>query len=146
MRAVGAFIHLQDSMNRIVSRILTGVAIGLVLMAILASCSSTKHVPQGELLLDKVDIHITDPHKDVEESQLMNYLRQNANHRVLGGLKLQLAFYNMSGHDTTKWYNRWIQRVGTCHLRQHADTGKPGTAAHRTEQPWLHEEHGDSSR
>ena len=84
-----------------------------MLMAMLASCSSTKHVPQGELLLDKVKIHITDPKPGVESSQLANYLRQNANHRVLGGLKLQLAFYNMSGTDTSKWINRWIQRVGT---------------------------------
>ena len=77
------------------------------------SCSSTKHVPQGELLLDKVNINIADPQRDIKASQLANYLRQNANHRVLGGLKLQLAFYNMAGRDTSKWYNRWIQRVGT---------------------------------
>ena len=85
----------------------------LSVMAMLASCSSTKHVPQDKLLLDKVNINIADPHSDVEASQLANYLRQTANHRVLGGLKLQLAFYNMSGKDDTKWYNRWIQRVGT---------------------------------
>jgi outer membrane protein assembly factor BamA len=70
-------------------------------------------VPQGELLLDKVNINIADPQRDIKASQLANYLRQNANHRVLGGLKLQLAFYNMAGRDTSKWYNRWIQRVGT---------------------------------
>ena len=85
----------------------------LVAMALMTSCSSTKHVPEGRLLLDKVNINITDPHKDVEPGQLSNYLRQNANHRVLGGLKLQLAFYNMSGKDSTNWFNRWIQRVGT---------------------------------
>ena len=87
----------------------------VVVMALvgLFSCSSTKHVPQGKLLLDKVKINVTDPHRDVETNQLANYLRQNANHRVLGGLKLQLAFYNISGKDSTKWFNRWIQRVGT---------------------------------
>ena len=85
----------------------------LVAMALLSACSSTKHVPQGQLLLDKVNIHITDPRSEVQASQLANYLRQNANHRVLGGLKLQLAFYNLSGRDSTKWINRWIQRVGT---------------------------------
>lgn len=95
------------------SRILTAIAVGLMLAAMLSSCSSTKHVPQGQYLLDKVKINIKDPQSDVSTSQLGNYLRQNANHRVLGGLKLQLAFYNMAGHDTTKWYNRWIQRVGT---------------------------------
>lgn len=87
------------------------MAVALVVM--MGACSSTRHVPQGELLLDKVNINISDPQRDVEPSQLANYLRQNANHRVLGGLKLQLAFYNASGKDTTKWYNRWIQRVGT---------------------------------
>ena len=85
----------------------------MVAMAVLPSCSSTKHVPQDKLLLDRVNINVTDPHSEIEQSQLANYLRQNANHRVLGGLKLQLAFYNMSGRDSTKWYNRWIQRVGT---------------------------------
>jgi len=100
-------------MNRLVSRILTSAAVAVVLTALLASCSSTRHVPQGKLLLDKVKINIADPRSDVEPSQLANYLRQNANHRVLGGLKLQLAFYNMSGRDTTKWFNRWIRRVGT---------------------------------
>ena len=77
------------------------------------ACSSTKHVPQGKLLLDKVKINVTDPHKDVEASQLANYLRQNANHRVLGGLKLQLALYNIAGRDSANWFNRWIKRVGT---------------------------------
>ena len=94
-------------------RILTGFAMAMVVMALLPSCSSTKHVPPGKLLLDKVNINIADPHKEVEQAQLVNYLRQNANHRVLGGLKLQLAFYNLSGRDSANWFNRWIQRVGT---------------------------------
>lgn len=85
----------------------------LLFMVMLSACSSTKHVPEGKLLLDKVNIHINDPHDGVEPSQLANYLRQNANHRVLGGLKLQLAFYNLSGRDSSNWFNRWIQRVGT---------------------------------
>lgn len=89
------------------------MAVVVMVMVGLFSCSSTKHVPQGKLLLDKVKINVTDPHRDVETNQLANYLRQNANHRVLGGLKLQLAFYNISGKDSTKWFNRWIQRVGT---------------------------------
>ena len=100
-------------MGRLVKRLMMGLAMACLLMVVLSSCSSTKHVPQGKLLLDKVDIKIADGHSSIEASQLTNYLRQNANHRVLGGLKLQLAFYNMSGKDSTKWINRWIQRVGT---------------------------------
>ena len=26
--------------------------------------------------------------------------------------KLQLATYNLSGHDSTKWYNKWLRRMG----------------------------------
>lgn len=85
----------------------------IVLVVMTTACSSTKHVPQGKFLLDKVKINVTDPHKDVEASQLANYLRQNANHRVLGGLKLQLALYNIAGRDSANWFNRWIKRVGT---------------------------------
>ena len=100
-------------MRRTVLGKLTIAVVTIAVMALFSSCSSTKHVPEGKMLLDKVKINISDPRDGVETNQLANYLRQNANHRVLGGLKLQLAFYNLSGRDSTKWLNRWIQRVGT---------------------------------
>ena len=81
-----------------------------------ASCSSTKHVAPGEYLLDDVSIHILDRENqngDVSTYNLVNYLRQTENHKVLGGLKLQLALYNISGKDSSKWFNKWVQRVGT---------------------------------
>ena len=85
----------------------------LAALAWLASCSSTKHVPQGQYLLDKVNIDIEGgPRDDINHSTLVNYLRQTENHKVLGGLKLQLAIYNLSGSDTTKWFNRWVRRIG----------------------------------
>jgi len=74
-------------------------------------CSSTRHVPDGSYLLDKVNI-IVDDTVDVKRSDLKNYLRQIPNHKVLGFAKLQLGMYNMSGRDTTKWYNRWVRRLG----------------------------------
>ncbi len=90
-------------------------ALCIVHCALLWSCASTKHVPQGQLLLDRTRIHISDAqqHKDVIASDLTNYLRQTENHKVLGGMKLQLAIYNLSGRDSTNWFNRWIRRVGT---------------------------------
>lgn len=100
-------------MRRTVLGKLAIAVVTIAVMALFSSCSSTKHVPEGKMLLDKVKINISDPRDGVEANQLANYLRQNANHRVLGGLKLQLAFYNLSGRDSTKWLNRWIQRVGT---------------------------------
>lgn len=89
--------------------------LALIAALVIGACSSTKHVPDGKLLLDKTKINILD--KDningVTSQELVNYLRQTENHKVLGGFKLQLAIYNISGKDSTKWFNRWIRRVGS---------------------------------
>lgn len=68
-------------------------------------------MPQGQYLLDKVKIEV-DPSTGMDELTLINYLRQQPNHVVLGFAKLQLGLYNMSGNDTTKWYNRWARSLG----------------------------------
>ncbi len=84
-----------------------------VVMA-LGSCASTKHVPEGQYLLDKVKINILDEEhvNEINKKELNNYLRQTENHKVLGGFKMQLAIYNISGKDSTNWFNKWIRRVG----------------------------------
>lgn len=79
---------------------------------ILTGCASTRHVGQGQYLLDKVDIRFVDKPAGVSSEQLANYLRQQPNHKVLGFAKLQLGVYNLSGSDSTKWYNRWVRRLG----------------------------------
>ncbi|MDE6502978.1 MAG: hypothetical protein K2K78_00730, partial [Muribaculaceae bacterium] len=82
------------------------------------SCSTVKHVPEGEFLLNTVKVKIepdttgADCGKDVEASSLVNYLRQQPNHKVLGFLKLQLATYNLSGRDSTGSFNKWLRRLG----------------------------------
>lgn len=78
----------------------------------IVSCSSTRHVPDGKYLLNDVSIKVVDT-KDIKTSELYNYLRQTPNHKVLGALKLQLAFYNISGKDSTKAFNKWIRKIGT---------------------------------
>ncbi len=82
-----------------------------VVAALLWGCSSTKHVPKGQYLVDKVSVKVEDT-KEVSSGELYNYLRQTPNHKVIGFLKLQLATYNMSGRDSTKWYNRWLRNLG----------------------------------
>ncbi len=86
-------------------------ATALLWGAVVAGCSSTKHVPQGEYLLDDVDVKILD-NDEVKSADLYYYLRQTPNHKVLGFAKLQLATYNLSGNDTTKWYTRWFRKLG----------------------------------
>ena len=96
-------------MNRLVIILLL-----LAAAALFWGCSSTKHVPEGKMLLDKVSIDITDRQNadEVSTAELINFLRQTPNHRVLGGLRLQLATYSLAGRDSTKWYNRWLKSLG----------------------------------
>lgn len=74
-------------------------------------CSSTRFVGEGEYLLDKASV-VVEGDKSVGAEELLNYLRQSPNHKVLGFWKLQLDTYNLSGRDSTKWYNRWVRRMG----------------------------------
>lgn len=94
-------------------RVAAIVTILSALLPVAFSCSSVRHVPQGQLLLDRVRINVSDSTGRLDKADLVNYLRQTENHKVLGGVKLQLALYNMSGKDSTRWLNRWIQRLGT---------------------------------
>ena len=83
------------------------VAVAIIMWA----CSSTRHVPQGKMLLDEVKIVVNDS-ASIKQADLVNYLRQTPNHKVLGFAKLQLGVYNLSGKDSTKWYNNWLRRLG----------------------------------
>ncbi|MDE6153985.1 MAG: outer membrane protein assembly factor, partial [Muribaculaceae bacterium] len=90
---------------------MTRLALLACCLLFMTGCSSTRHVPQGEYLLDKSTITVEDA-PEVQAKSLQNYLRQVPNHKVLGFARLQLGVYNMSGRDSSKWYNRWVRRLG----------------------------------
>lgn len=81
-----------------------------MLCALLSGCSSTRHVPQGSYLLDKVNIEVVDT-SGVSTKGMANYLRQTPNHKVLGFWKLQLGIYNLSGKSDGR-FNRWLRKIG----------------------------------
>lgn len=80
------------------------------LLLVLASCSTTKYVPDGAYLLDEVRIE-TD-NKEVKPSDLSLYLRQTPNSKWFSLVKMQLYIYNLSGRDSTIWYNRILRKMG----------------------------------
>ena len=82
----------------------------IVALLVVSSCNATKHVPDGKYLLNKVRIEVDD--NSFNKKELKNYLRQTPNHEILGGVKFQLAIYNWSGKDSTKWYNKWVRKLG----------------------------------
>ncbi|MDE5941976.1 MAG: outer membrane protein assembly factor, partial [Muribaculaceae bacterium] len=78
---------------------------------LLGGCSSTRHVPSGSYLLDKVTIAVDDSSR-IATRKLYNYLRQQPNHKVLGLARMQLGVYNLSGNDSTARFNRWLRKIG----------------------------------
>ncbi len=86
----------------------------LLVCLIVIGCSSSKHVPEGSYLLDKVNIRVdsTGKGEQLDVSEMQAYLRQSPNHRMLWSIKFRLGFYNMSGKDSTNWWNRWMRKLG----------------------------------
>lgn len=74
------------------------------------SCSSTKYVPDNEFLLDVATVKVDA--KDVSYFDLEPYVKQKANFKTFEIFKLPLFMYNLSGKDSTKWYNRALKRGG----------------------------------
>lgn len=81
-------------------------------LLLITACSTTRHVPKDRLLLNKVKISIDSNEYHLDEDDLLTYLKQQPNHRMLWTARLRLGIYNMSGNDTTKWWNRWIRKIG----------------------------------
>ena len=85
-----------------------------IVCIVLSGCSSSKHVPDGSYLLDKVHIRLDSVGKEeqLDVTEMQAYLRQTPNHRMLWSIKFRLGFYNMAGSDSTNWWNRWMRKLG----------------------------------
>lgn len=84
----------------------------LLPLLIFWGCSSSRHVPVGSYLLDQTHISIDDSTHTFDSQSMSAYLRQTPNHKMLWSIKFRLGIYNMSGNDTTKWWNRWVRKLG----------------------------------
>lgn len=89
---------------------LTNLSVTLFLLIMLYSCSATKFVPEGEYMLEDVKIKATE--EDFKVASLKGFIRQHPNSKWFSLVKVPLAPYALSGKDTTKRINRFLQRVG----------------------------------
>ncbi len=71
------------------------------------SCNSTRFVPEGKYLLNKISIKVDD--KNLKKDELKTHIRQKENLRILGILKFHLWVYNLSSE---KKENSWLKRMG----------------------------------
>lgn len=93
--------------SRFLPVLMTGIA-GLIL----SSCSASRDLPEGQVMLNKVSVVVDGKYSDVNPSQLKNYVRQKGNSRWFSAVKIPLGVYAMAGEDTTKWINRTLRNMG----------------------------------
>lgn len=86
------------------------LTICIFLTLLLSSCNVTKYVPEGEYLLDKVNI--TTDEKDLKDTDFSIYLRQQPNLKLFNFIPFNLGLYSISSPDTTLWINRFLQKIG----------------------------------
>ena len=76
----------------------------------LCSCSVNKFIPDKQYLLDEVDV-VSDS-KEVKPSLFTSYIRQNPNAKWFNLVKIPMRIYCISGKDSSKWMNRFLQKIG----------------------------------
>ena len=89
---------------------LSGIMLSFLILGLLAACSPTRFLGEDEYLLDNVSIHASQ--KDIPTDQLSGYIRQHPNARWFSLFKAPMGFYCLSGTDSTRRINRFIQRIG----------------------------------
>lgn len=82
-----------------------------VVILSLAGCRTTRHVPEGQYLLDKVKVTV-EGENPYSSEEINSYLRQLPNHKMLWMTKFRLGIYNLSGYDSTRWWNRRLRTLG----------------------------------
>ncbi len=76
----------------------------------MVACSSSRYVPDGQYLLQGVEMESDDD--DFETGPLQQYIRQKGNSKWFSLFKIPLGVYALGGRDTTKWINRTLHRIG----------------------------------
>lgn len=86
----------------------------VVTIIIVASCSVSRHIPEGEYLVHKVVVHqdSTATRSELMPSEeLEKYIRQTPNRRLLG-FNFYLWVYNLANPDKTNWWNNFKRNIG----------------------------------
>jgi hypothetical protein len=85
-------------------------ALLFVLSFLLSACNATKHVGEGEYLLNRITIESDNP--AFSPSDLRPYIRQQPNSELLGLFRWQLYVYNLSGKEGKGWFGRKLRAIG----------------------------------
>ncbi|PKP20150.1 MAG: hypothetical protein CVU05_09770 [Bacteroidetes bacterium HGW-Bacteroidetes-21] len=94
-------------------KISVGIAPAFILILILlsTSCRPIRNVPDNQFLLNKIKIKCDE--KSIQEEELLSYIKQKPNRKILGITRFHLSVYNFStrGKDR-KWKNKIGSIIG----------------------------------
>ena len=79
-------------------------------MALLSACSANKFIPEGQYLLD--DVEVVSENRSVTPSSVNNFIRQKPNSKWFNLMKVPLGFYCLSGKDSTSAVNGFFRKIG----------------------------------
>ena len=86
------------------------LACAVLMLMLLGGCSVNKYIPEGQYLLDGVNVE--SDNKEVKTSNINLYLRQKPNAKWFSLFRIPMYIYSASGKDSTRWMNRALKRLG----------------------------------
>ena len=78
----------------------------VLLLLVVMGCSTTKYIPQGEYLLNKVTVKADDD--QISNKEFEDYVRQKPNKRIFGFARFHMGLYNLSNPEKTNWFHNWF--------------------------------------
>ena len=111
------------------------------------SCSSEKFLSEGQHVLTSVNVASSE--KSIDAGSYRTYVRQEANSRWFNVVKVPLGIYCMAGTDSTKRFNRFLQRLGEAPViydEQMTQTSKNQLTLALQSRGYLHANVDDSIR
>ncbi len=82
----------------------------MLCLVLLASCSVSKFIPEGERMLN--DVEIISYNKENKSAEARSYVRQNPNSKLFSLVKVPMYIYCLSGKDSTKFINKALRKIG----------------------------------
>ncbi len=82
----------------------------ILLPLLMVGCYSTKYIPDGEYLLNKVTVNADD--ELTSNKEFADYVRQKPNKRIFGFARFHMGLYNMSNPDKSNWFHKWLRKIG----------------------------------
>lgn len=103
-------MEIHDWLSRTKAGNLVVVCMVAIAAMWLVACSSSRYIPDGQYLLQRVELRCDDD--DFDTGSLEQYVRQKGNSKWFSLFKIPLGVYAMGGRDSTKWVNRTLHRIG----------------------------------